>query len=294
MRYVSQTASRPEPGVTLTDVCRVDVIDAFELSPNLRRIRLGGESLSAWTSTSKADEFVRVHIPDANAAPGWQDAPNTARIYTVRRWDPAALTIDVDVVIHGSGRGSTWGRDVRPGDHVAVGEPRGYYAPPAGSTRRLLIADETGLPAIARILEEATPDESFDVLVELISADDAIALPSPADVTVTWRVSGNGRGPSALLSCMESLAPADDTYVWIACETAQSRAARSYLREHWTRHHSLYRVVGYWHEDPAEQARKWEAMTADQRERYTAIWSEPKPDEVKWLELEPFLRSVGI
>ena len=223
----------------MTDVSRVDVIDAFELTPNLRRIRLGGESLKGWASTGKADEFIRVTIPDANPTPGWEDEAANARIYTVRRWDPAALTIDVDVVVHGSGRGSAWGRDAQPGDQVALGAARGYYDPPAGSTRRLLIADETGLPAIARILEEATPDESFDVVVELMSEDDAIALPSPADVNVTWHVSGNGRGPSALLSCMEGLEPDDDAYIWIACETVQSRAARNFLRENWTRHHSL-------------------------------------------------------
>lgn len=278
----------------MTDVFRVDVTDAFELSPHLRRIRLHGESLREWTPTGKADEFIRVTIPNADLAPGWEDDAANARIYTVRRWNPAGLTIDVDVVVHGAGRGSAWGRDAQPGDQVVLGAPRGYYDPPTGSTRRLLISDASGLPAIARILEEASPDETFDVVVELMSADDAIALPSPADVTVQWHVAGNGRGPSALVSCMESLTPADDTYVWIACETAQSRAARSYLRDNWTRHHSLYRIVGYWHEDPAEQARKWEAMTDSQRERYSEIWNEPKPDEVKWLELEPFLRSVGL
>lgn len=279
---------------SLTDVFRVDVTDAFELSPNLRRIRLHGESLREWVPTGKADEFIRITIPDADPTPGWEDVAANARIYTVRRWDPASLTIDVDVVVHGHGRGSTWGLDAKPGDQVGVSQPRGYYDPPAGSTRRLLIADAAGLPAVARILEEATPDESFDVLVELMSADDAIALPSPADVTVQWRVSGNGRGPSALLSAMERLAPADDAYIWIACETAQSRAARNFVRDNWARHHSLYRIVGYWHEDPAEQARKWQAMTDQQRERYLEIWNEPKPDEVKWLELEPFLRSVGM
>lgn len=278
----------------MSDVFRVDVVDAFELSPNLRRIRLSGESLRNWAPTGKADEFIRVTIPDTDPAPGWEKDPSNARIYTVRRWDPAHLTIDVDVVIHGPGRGSSWGRDARPGDQVALGEPRGYYDPPAGSTRRLLIADASGLPAIARILEEATPDESFDVLVELISEDDAIALPSPADVNVQWRVSGNGRGPSALVSAMERLTPGDDTYIWIACETAQSRAARTFLRANWSRHHSLYRIVGYWHEDPADQARKFSALTDAQRERYREIWDEPKPDEVKWLELEPFLRSVGL
>lgn len=279
----------------MSDSFHVEVIDAFDLSPNLRRVRLAGESLKSWVSTGKADEFIHIHIPDADPAPGWDEDHTNARLYTVRRWDPVSLIIDVDVVVHGHGRGSAWGRAVQPGDRVALSAPRGHYLAPEGSTRRLLIADATGLPAVARILEEATPDESFDVLVELISADDAIALPSPAMVNVEWRVSGNGRGPSALVSAMERLpAPTDDTYVWIACETAQSRAARSFLRENWARHHTLYRIIGYWHLNAEDRLRKWEAMTDEQRERYSEIWDESRPDEVNWVELEPFLRSVGL
>ena len=210
----------------MTDSFLVHVAATEQLSPNLHRVTLTGEALREWESTGKPDEFVHVHIPGNDPADGWEDDHDIARHYTIRRWNPSVPSMDIDVVTHGHGLGATWARDAQPGDVVAISTPHGYYATPEDSKHRLLVADATGLPAIARILEEASPDETFEVLVELISQDDAIALPSPATVNVEWRVSGNGRGPSALVSCMERFeTPADDTYVWVACESARSRKA---------------------------------------------------------------------
>lgn len=279
----------------MTDSLLVTVAATTRISLNLRRLTLGGPALEGWASTGQPDEFVHVHIPGADPAEGWEDDHDIARHYTVRRWDPVARTLDIDVVTHGHGLGATWGTTAAEGDVVAISAPHGYYGPPADSRRRLLIADTTGLPAVARILEEASPDETFDVLVELATHDDQIALPSPADVTVEWRVSGNGRGPSALVSAMRRLpVPSDDTYVWVACESAESRRARTFIRQSWSRHHHYYRVVGYWHVDQEEQLRKWNALTPEQQARYAEIWDESRPDEVNWLELEPYLQELGL
>ncbi len=279
----------------MTDSFVVTVAGAEQISPNLRRVTLTGDALRAWESTGQADEFVHIHIPDATLPEGWEDDHDIARHYTIRRWNPQVPSLDVDVVTHGHGLGATWAREAVAGDPVAVSDAKGYYSPPEGSTRRLLIADATGLPAVARILEEATPDETFDVLIELISMEDAIALPSPATVNVEWRVSGNGRGPSALVSCMERMpTPEADAYVWLACESAQSRRARKFIKEHWTRHHTLYKIVGYWHVDAEEQLRKWNALSDAQRARYMEIWDDSRPDEVNWDELEPYLQELGL
>lgn len=279
----------------MTESFVVHVTAIEQISPNLRRVTLAGDTLREWETTGKPDEFVHVHIPDADPAPGWEDDHDIARHYTIRRWNPQVPSVEIDVVTHGHGLGATWARETKPGDIVAISDAHGYYGTPESSTRRLLVADATGLPAIARILEEASPQEHFDVLVELINAEDAIALPSPATVNVEWRVSGNGRGPSALLSHMKSMpVPEDDTYVWLACESAHSRQARAFVRKEWTRHHSLYRIVGYWHMDAEEQLRKWNALSPEQQAKYEAIWDESRPDEVNWLELEPYLQELGL
>lgn len=273
----------------------VEVASSEPISENLRRVTLTGPALAGWRSTGAPDEFVHVHLPGAEPAEGWSDDHDNARHYTVRRWDPDVPALVIDVVTHGHGTGAAWAQQAQPGEVVAVSEPHGYYGPPEGTTRRLLVADTTGLPAVARILEEAGPAESFEVVVELMTMNDAIPLPSAAQVTLSWRISGNGRTPSGLLAVMEGMAtPPEDTYVWVACESAESRRVRTFIRSHWPRHHTAYRVVGYWHLDQEEQLRKWNALTADQQDRYTQIWDESRPDEVNWIELEPYLQELGL
>jgi NADPH-dependent ferric siderophore reductase len=277
----------------MTDSHFARVAANVPLTPHLRRVTLTG--LSYWPGTGIPDEFVHVHIPPADAPPGWEDDHDIARHYTIRAHDPKAGTVDLDVVTHGHGLGSTWARTCIPGDQVAISLPQPYYGPPANSTRRLLIADATGLPAIARILEQAGTHETFDVIVELIDLDDRIDLPSAATVDVTWRVSGNGVTPSALEAMVRQRErPVDGTYVWVACESAESRRIRGFVRRTWGMHYACYRIVGYWHLNQAEQLSRWLALTDEQRARYEQIWDDNREDEANWLELEPFLRSVGL
>ncbi|WP_062071611.1 siderophore-interacting protein [Demequina sediminicola] len=279
----------------MTDSFRVNVIDSIDISPNLRRVTLAGDSLSAWESTGQPDEFVHIHIPGPDAAEGWEDDHDIARHYTIRRWDKPANTILVDVVTHGHGLGASWARDCQPGDTVAISGARGYYGPPEGSTQRLLFADATGIPAVARILEEASAEESFQVIIEVLDERDAIDLPSAAEVNVEWIVAGNGLALSEIESAMAQLeTPSDDTYIWVACETSASRAARKFVRGQWPRHHSWFRIVGYWHFNQEERLKKWLALTPEQQARYAEIWDESRPDEVNWIELEPFLQEVGL
>ena len=37
----------------------------------------------------------------------------------------------------------------------------------------------------------------------------------------------------------------------------------------------------------------WEALSDETKAEYLAIWREDRTDEENWLELEPFLQSVG-
>lgn len=139
------------------------VTSVRDLTPGMRRIEVGGGDLSSWRSSGHPDEYVLVQVPDGAATPGWEDDAAAGRFYTVRAWDGATMTLDV--VVHDHGHGSDWARRCQPGSPVVVGAPRGYWAPPAGTTERVVLADATGLPAVARILDEAGPDESFDVVV---------------------------------------------------------------------------------------------------------------------------------
>ena len=67
-------------------------------------------------------------------------------------------------------------------------EPRGLYAAPDDVEWQLLVADITGVPALARILRGLQPGQRAEAVVVLTDADDEIPLPSAGDVAVQWQV----------------------------------------------------------------------------------------------------------
>jgi NADPH-dependent ferric siderophore reductase len=276
---------------------RATVTEVERVSPRLVRLTLRPDVPGSWRSTGVGDEFVHVDVgattPDADG--------HAERHYTVSRAVDDSL--EIEVVIHGHGPGSAWGAAARPGDAVLLSKPKGYYAPPPESRSRVLLGDATAVPAIARILAQAGEDEEFQCVIEVPSMDDARALPSAATVHVDWRVAGNGVGASVMVDAVRELAARGDgpgapdagaPYVWVACESAESRRARLALRSEWGLQPRNYRVVGYWHADLERLLARWAGLTDEQRARYEDIWRDDRTDEENWLELEPYLRSLRI
>lgn len=262
------------------------------VTPGFIRVRVTTPP-SAWTTTGRGDEFVHVEV----GAETIDTDGHSARHYTVSR--VLSDGFEMEIAIHGDGPGANWAQTVRPGETVAVSEPKAYYRPPAATHRRVLLGDATALPAIARILAEASEDERFTVLIELASMDDARALPSRADVEIEWRLGGNGVVPSIMEHEAREIVPAllaagEEPYVWVACESKESRRVRQYLRGEAGVPLKLLRIVGYWHFEAAKAIAAWEALTDEQKDQYMAIWRDDRSDEENWIELEPFLRRMGV
>lgn len=269
------------------------VVARQQVTPQMVRLTLAFHEGSAWQTTGLGDEFVHVDV-DAETL----DADgHSERHYTVSGLVPGG--IEMEIFLHGDGPGATWGRDAAVGDTVKISDPFGYYKVPSDAGLRVLVGDLTALPAIARILAEASADERFHVVVELPSLSESRDLPSAADVTVQWRVGGNGLGPSLMPEIVRSLAangvidPAGDDYLWIAGESKVTRAIRTQLRNEVKLPITRQRIVGYWHANAAQVLEAWEALSDQLKAEYFAIWREDRTDEENWLELEPFLQSVG-
>ncbi|MDX6231754.1 MAG: hypothetical protein QOH68_722, partial [Nocardioidaceae bacterium] len=177
------------------------VLGRRRLSAHLVTVTLGG--LDGFASTGIPDEYVRVLIPPAGAElaiPEIDDdwtityaegaAEPEPRVYTVsdHRVVDGDTRIDLDIALHDEGIGSDWARTCKPGDRVGLIEPHGLYAAPADVGWQLLVADITGVPAVARILRELERGQKVEVVIVLTDAGDEIPLPSPADVDVTWQV----------------------------------------------------------------------------------------------------------
>lgn len=265
---------------------RAEVVGTRRLTPHLVRVELGGAGLRGWSTSGVPDERLVLVLPAPGsrtvAEPvtmpdGTQDYPDPddqppMRSYTVRAWDPVALRMAVDFVVHDGGIASAWAQSARVGDVAYVTEAMGWYRPPADATWQLLVADLAGLPALARAVEQLPAGTEAYVLAEVPSAADRLAAASAADVTWTWlEGSGNDTGPSRLPDAVAAfVAPAGPGYVWFAAEASASRAVRKHLRHERGFTAERCTLLGYWRLD----SERWDARYAEVAPTIEAVYSE--------------------
>ena len=174
----------------------LEVVGRQTISPTMLRLTLGGRDLVGFESHSVVDEHVKIVFPDPDGGlrvpePNgsmvrWPHPMPPTRDYTVRRYDPAAGELDLDVVLHAGGLASEWAARVGPGEPVWVAGPPAGLAVPEHYDRYLLAGDTTALPAIARWVEGMPSAARGWVFVEVADATEEIDLAAPEGVTVTW------------------------------------------------------------------------------------------------------------
>jgi len=169
------------------------------------------------------------------------------RTYTPRRYDPAASTLEIQLVLHGEGPASEWAERVAVGDQAAVGGPGGRFVLDEAAAHWWLAADESALPALGTLLEALPETVTAEVHIEVEDADDVIALPSGVKAAVTWHHrDGSGDFSAALWAAARSASFGSGTKIWVACESGVMRD----IRRHLTRERGipLSQLVtrGYW------------------------------------------------
>lgn len=258
-----------------TDYFRAVVREVVAVTPNMIRLRFGGEDLRRFVTSGDPDERLVVVLP----RPGERDAPEPVRqedgtldypaddepemrSYTVRRVDPATAELVIDFVRHEGGAAASWAAQARVGDVVQLSPAKGWYAPPSDAGWQLLLADMTALPALGRILEELPAGRRAVVLAEVTERGDRQEIESAADVSYTWLVgSGNGHGPSRLLAALGDVElPDGPGYLWFAGEAAESRAVRKYVRRELGWSTERFTVLGYWRVDKERWMARYEQV----------------------------------
>lgn len=277
------------------------VLGRRSLSAHLVRVTLGG--LADFASTGIPDEYVQVMIPGA-------EAELTGRIYTVaaHRTVDGGSEIDLDIATHDVAPtrgtrgetpsvGSTWATTCQPADPVEVTEPHGLYAAGADVGRQLLVADITGLPAVARILLGLQSGQEAEVVVVLTDAEDEIALPSAGTVEVTWHVvAGVADIAEALVDAVTGYELwTDDRYVWMAGEASASRAVRRHLRRELGWPQSDFTTCGYWQLDAARLSRRYAEVADQVTARAAAARQQWEGDEGAYLDaLDDIFEDLGL
>ncbi len=198
----------------------VAVQSAIQLTPHLRRIVAAGE-LEGWDPAKSGAHF-KVFVPQDGA-----DEP-AMRTYTVRRFEPDALTIDF--AQHTDGPATVWAQTAEAGAGFQIsGMARsGFTADPA-SRWCMFVADHAALPAVAAILESLPAGLRALVIVELQDPQDALELDSAAELEIRWLTESGATCEQLVKAARELRLPSGSGEVWVGCEAASMRQIRAHM-----------------------------------------------------------------
>jgi NADPH-dependent ferric siderophore reductase len=266
-----------------------EVLRSEDVTPHMVRVVLGGSGFDTFTPNDFTDSYVKlVVVPDDVDVAGLSQ-PLTldsfadlsaakqpvVRTLTVRRVDPGAREIGIDVVVHGEhGTAGQWAATAEPGQPVYLMGPSGAYAPDPAADWHLLAGDESALPAISVALEALPANAIGQVFIETAEPEDEIPLTAPAGVEVNWIYRG-GRADlvgedragdhAPLIEAVKSAAwLPGQVHVFIHGEAqAVMHNLRPYIRKEREVAAKWASISGYWRRGRTEETfRQWKKELA--------------------------------
>ncbi|OIJ68630.1 siderophore-interacting protein [Streptomyces mangrovisoli] len=184
------------------------VTSSTRLTPHLQRVTVRGETLRAFPWQGYDHWFrlffrhphqERFHVPEVGAESWWKPylaMPDEVRPYcanyTVADFRADDGELDIDVVVHRdadgeiAGGAAIWACSAEPGEELALLDQGLMYDAPADASSVLLVADESGLPAVAGILRSLAPGTAVRVLQEVPTDADRRPLSGPPGMRVDW------------------------------------------------------------------------------------------------------------
>lgn len=279
--------SRPEERASRRGIQQLGIVERTErLSPHLVRVHLGGPGiveLLAQADPGKlasTDKYVKLLFarPELGLEPPYDlealrevlplaDLP-VRRTYTVRAADVEAGTIAIDFVVHGDeGVAGPWAAGAAPGEVVAMSGPGAGFTPAgAGAVlSRLLLGDDSALPAIAAALEALPADASGLALIEVGGPADELPLVAPVGVEVRWLHRAGAydeQHGEALVAAVEALErPLGDVEVFAHGERGAIKRIRRLLTDQWGLDARAMSISAYWALGRAEDAFQAEKRT---------------------------------
>ena len=234
----------------------ITVTAVEDVTPHMRRIHFSGDDLGRFADIGNM--HVRLTFPapgeampvprlGPNGMPGWPEgaARPVERKYTIRTIDVARGRFAIDFVLHDvPGPGSSFAKTARPGQRIGMAGPggRGLVA----ADWHVFIADETGLPAVARMLESLPAEARGIAIIEVADAGERQDLRHPPGIRLDWRL--RAANPPALIDQVRAVAlPAEGSVrVWAAVEFDDFKRLRSHVRDTLGLSGDQQLVVSYW------------------------------------------------
>lgn len=222
------------------------VTNVIDLTPHMRRIRLAGEDLARFGKFQGMHVrilFPTAAVPDpiwpslgANGLPVWpsDDRRPTARVYTIRALDLRAGHMDVDFLLHeGESVGSAWAIQARAGQKVGIMGPVGR--PVRSADWYVLGADETGLPAVGRLLETLPSHTKGVAFVEIADSSERQQINNVTQIELCW-LERDGKAPGTDGRLAEQILSArwpenGTAFGWFAAEAEAAKLVRTTWRD---------------------------------------------------------------
>lgn len=154
-----------------------EVVETEQMSPAMQRITLTAPELDGFSYAPGQDVMLLV------AAEGTKPI---RRRYTIRALDRAALTLTLNIVLHGQGPGERWLRSARAGDRIEGIGPRGKITTSPTADWHLFMGDESAMPAIIAMTESLPPDTDATLVIEVPDPDDEQEITAGARTRVSW------------------------------------------------------------------------------------------------------------
>lgn len=269
------------------EVVMAEVVEAKQVSPHMMRVTLGGEGIGRLTPQGY-DQWFRLFLtrpgqeslklPTASSA--WWYAQYLAtpkpmrpyvRSYTVRASRPDLQEIDVDFVVHEdpdgtTGPGAGFATNCRVGDQVGILDQGVGYNPRHEHDWVLLVADESGLPAVAGICESLPDGQRGLAIVEVPTAADKQDFRLPEGIDLRWvvrdEIPGTAADPghdvvpgaAALEALQAAELPEGDGYAFAIGESSLATGARRHLVNDRGIPKTHVDFVGYWKHGRAAQS----------------------------------------
>lgn len=228
----------------------LEVIDNKSITPNMRRITLGGIQMQDFPKDQES-AYIKLLFNQANS-----ERP-LMRTYTIRA--QRDTEIDVDFVVHGhTGIASQWALEAQIGDTISIGGPGPAKLITPDAAWFLLVGDMTALPAISVNLEKLPADATGYAVIEIASEADKQALIKPAGIDIIWVIDDAVSAThSPLLECVQALPwSSGQPSVWAACEFHSMRKLRDYFKKTREVQKSHLYISSYWKIDRTEDEHK--------------------------------------
>ncbi|MFF9198157.1 siderophore-interacting protein [Streptomyces sp. NPDC014779] len=289
-----------QPSTSAFPLRRVHVTGIRALTPRMVRVTLGVPS-PAGAPFDRPDAQVKLYFPRPGQrepelpAPdpdgdvmrwygAWAAMPEerrpVMRSYTVRAYDAAAGTVDVDFHLHGGpagapgaeGPATRWARGARAGDVLGMFGPSEEFAAPVdpgAGDWALLVADACALPALATVVRALPPGHRAVAFVRVAGPEERQPLPTAGELNVHWVC---GERPELVVPAVRAAAlPEGVPYVWLAGEAGVVRELRRHLVEECGADRRAIDFAGYWRRRLTQDDAPTPEDLAEARERLALL-----------------------